>query len=74
MNRLVELYKRTNGGHKLLSDADFKEYAALRKAEFQGRKAELLESGYINIQVQNDESGDIVGWTWEEPIIPEPIP
>ena len=67
MTRLTELYKKTNGGHTLLNDADFEEYSQLRKEEYQTRRDELIKSGAVEVKVCKDDTGDIIGWTWVTP-------
>ena len=71
MSRLMELYKKSNSGHKILSADDFKEYAQLRKEEFQERRLELLAKGCENVKACKDGAGDIIGWTYEnrEPVL-----
>ena len=68
MNRLIELYKKTNGGHKRLSDDDFEEYTELRKKEYQDRRAELETEGNTNVKPCKDDSGDIIGWSFNNPV------
>lgn len=72
MDRLLELYRKTKGGHKLLSDDDFAEYAALRKLEYQTRKDELQTAGKKNVKVVKSDDDDIIGWTWEDEISSPP--
>lgn len=64
--RLVELYKKTGGGHLFLTDTDFEEYRNLRKQEFVSRRTELEAIGTENIVVMKDDAGDIIGWCWTE--------
>lgn len=64
--RLLILYKKTNGGHVLLSDEEYKEYANLRKEEYQERRSELIAQGFKNIRPVKDDVGDIIGWMWED--------
>jgi len=70
LTRLKKLYKKTGGGHIILSEDEFIEYAALRKQEYQERKAELIEKGATDIKAVKDDSDDIVGFVWQE--IPDP--
>lgn len=62
--RLEELYKQTGGGHKLLSEDDLTEYAALRKREYQAARERLKAQGMRDIHPVKDSAGDIVGWQY----------
>lgn len=68
MNRLLELYRKTDGGQRALPEDELKEYSILRKLEYQTRKAELETLGKRNIRASKDAIGDIIGWVWEEPL------
>lgn len=62
INRLWLLYRKTGGGHKMLSAEDLAEYASLRKAEFQAARLDLTVEGATDIHPVKDTNGDIVGW------------
>jgi hypothetical protein len=64
MGRLLELYKKTQGGHVLLPDEELEEYGHLRKVEYQLRKVELEQLGCTNIKPVKDDTGDIIGFMW----------
>ena len=67
MSRLLQLYKLTGGGHKMLSKVELREYAALRKAEFQAARAHLKAEGMTDVHPMKDDVGDIIGWTHVRP-------
>lgn len=72
MNRLLELYRKTRGGHVLLPENEFQEYAALRKKEYQDRRTELYTDPKVvcgSVKTVKDDAGDIIGFTWA--IVPE---
>ena len=64
ITRLKELYRKTGGGHIILSDTEFIEYATLRKKEYQDRKAKLEQEEAKNIRPVKDDAGDIIGFSW----------
>ena len=70
MKRVQELYKKTKGGHALLSDEDFVEYGNLRKLEYQTRRDELQAAGKKNVKPVKSDDGDIIAWTFEDEISP----
>lgn len=71
MKRLLELYKKTQGGHVVLPEEEFEEYATLRKLEYQTRRGELEELGCTDIRPHKDAQGDIIGFVWSDPVIPD---
>lgn len=68
MDRLIKLYRKTQGGHVRLPDDELEEYATLRKLEYQTRRGELEQLGCTDIRPHKDDTGDIVGWVWVDPI------
>lgn len=62
--RLLILYRNAGYGHTKLPDAEYAEYAALRKKEYTDTKAAILAANpTATVRASKDDAGDIVGWT-----------